>query len=623
MANIPVPDFNPPRSIDLPTVTPLHMQPITEVGDALRGLGHTIGQTAANVEQHAQHLQAVQEHAQRQADALQLQDATNRLNAGNQAALLGDSTQGVDAAGRPLAPGFFSLEGTDAHDNASKALDAARKRQLDIANKLPATLRQRFLVTTEDNLLHFQGQVETHSAKQFTAAQMAAAKDAQVNYLSAEANGTGNAPGDMARVESSLREAAKNDAAGELAVRQFRGQVATTNIGRQLSQGNWGAAQEQLAAYETLGWLDAKTAAATRKQVELAAKSGTNDALQQRLYTGANAVIDDLKTASVTAGHDGFVDDVKMREDFDALMAKQTGLEPKHQQYAVNAFNAAMARQNAWERANVQGWRDTARKTNGHVTDEMDRQLTEHDFAWWSRFKDIRARKAAAAAKKDDKAAAKLQAEADKLSLEEFRGLSTEEKVAANLQHFADDRSMAADADGRSLARQKLVTMQARAREAVQKGYASDADSFANKATAAARQLRTLKKGQATSADFEAVRQQAWDEFDNFYQQHRRTPTADEERQLLSGLTLKSAREWADENTGRTPLGRTDTGGQRVPLGVDAQGKPVKPGTQRVPTQKPAAQFEAPRADGKVHVRRGNGTGWVKPEDIKPGDVRL
>lgn len=183
MANIPVPDFSPPRSIDVPTPAPQLQRPDDTVGSAVRGVVRDAMQAVNSIGSQLQ-------RASLEADNLAVNDALNQLQASGQTALLGDSTAGKDAAGNPLKPGYLNARGKAADEGAAGVLGEWDKTTDKLANTLNPRQQLLFKQHAARLGLKFRAEVETHAAKEFRQAQVDTAATAAQLYI--DEAGAGN-----------------------------------------------------------------------------------------------------------------------------------------------------------------------------------------------------------------------------------------------------------------------------------------------------------------------------------------------------------------------------------------------------------------------------------------------
>lgn len=612
MANIPVPDFSPPRSIDVPTPAPQLQRPDDTVGSAVRGVVRDAMQAVNSIGSQLQ-------RASLEADNLAVNDALNQLQASGQTALLGDSTAGKDAAGNPLKPGYLNARGKAADEGAAGVLGEWDKTTDKLANTLNPRQQLLFKQHAARLGLKFRAEVETHAAKEFRQAQVDTAATAAQLYI--DEAGAGNVTlrssgevdpttgltkttwsthdyGELQRVEGALRAAAGNKAAGDAAVAKFHQAAAVADLQRHLGLDDVEGAKEKLNAYKVMGWLGSATQNA-EVLVDKADKAAQKAALKERLAgfsrglvqqaTDAEAFVDDVKAQELLEKHLGEAEDLtevqkdaaRLQLQKDLTAAKKTEaerLKPMRGQ-ALEAF---------------------ARGGLSAVDDELASSLEKHDAEWWGRLQLAEKRRqqaAAARARGDTRAAEKAARDAAALALNEFKARSDAERISSDLNEW---RAMYGLDD---LGVSKLKVVQRQSITRTEKGFDKDASGFASALNVALRAKNGPGKGAPLTAEGQTAKRALADDWYNaFVQREGRAPNPEEQNLFISTLKLKREADVKTEtglDEGITPrvapLRTTPVGG----IGPKPKASPKK--------QRPTVTLK----DGSKMMLSDDGKSWV------------
>lgn len=511
-----IPTLDGPRlqQTAAPTYQPMQIQGDTSIGQGLQGLAQGLGAVGQAV--------GAEVNEQRRANSLLVTDARTQYEREITRYMQGDSED------RTL--GFLSSKGDEAWEQSSKTLENLSKAREAILNKLEVPeLRDEFSRQSAQMYEGVRRQVQHHVAAQFEVARKSSASALQEETLRNVATMT-DETAIAARtkdVEVLLRAGAPTREQADAEVMKWRQDVITTRIAADLISDNIGLAEQKMQANaETLGDRLPKIKAA----IDAAKRADTTQTQEAQNERDAAAILEKWR------GEDGYVREEYVHRGLEAV-------EPGRRNAVTSRLNRMLADEAEAKKADIQNWRNEATRNlldgkpiNGGVLEK----LRTYDPEWLKRTTDAedarnraRAEHAKSMGRQSERDGRTELAINDRQAEYDFRALTTEGMANADVDEFVADRFVSEPLKA------KLKMLKAQSSERINKGVATAADRFVNSADAAFSRFRTSSKENKkfTEEDRADFRAQAAEEWDAFYVDKGRAPTAEEAQTILSKLT--------------------------------------------------------------------------------------
>lgn len=520
-----VPELDLPHvaSSAAPGYTPKLRQADTSIEQGLQAVGQGLSDVVKGAETF-----------KKKADALRVTDSLTAYRHDVNSGLMGDrSSQGnIDAAfnGEKAPTGFLSTRGIEASAQSADVLTKFQKRQQEIADGLNEDQRAQFLERSAPIYESARGSVESHTAQQFQAAQVATTEAAKQMALDAAASGAH--PDSLAKqaadIEKSIRALQLSPEDGAADVAKFRKDMAATAITAQIAAGDVKGAADRLETdKETLGTarphllmaLDEKRKAQAKEALEFDAQ-----ALVGRVAVGAR-------------NQYGFIDpgdENKIRDAVDVQYPEKQKVMGPLAEHVINVeterrdaiikswtLEAKSQRRKGGTLAISPLLRGRLEKYNPDYLDSID----EDDRRRQDR---ARARSLGGAAAR---AAEREQKAANSLALTKMQALPFEEQ--ANFEQKIGFEGLGLDEQGIA----NLQKQQQLARNFTGKGFDRAKESL-DTAIAKVTGGKALK-GEDPGTQLE-IKKSANEDLQNFLIKHGRPPDAGEREEIVSKATLKA-----------------------------------------------------------------------------------
>lgn len=478
-------------------------------------------QLNAGVTQAAGELERVYRHEKQKAQAVLLTDAETAFSRAITSELQGDSTAEAATPGASRRPGFLQLRGTTAAESSAKAVEALRKAQAQVAERLTdAEVRQLFLQRSAGQLESAVGRVESHVGAEVQAAAEGSLKARVKEAVDAVANASATEDFDTAAkelfsLEGNVRALASSPEVAEAQLGDIKARMAAVRLQKRIDANDWKGAETVYSEVKEALGADAarfeKSIAGLRTDVKAESLAGELSAKFIR-KDGTLNESEAMKALRKEAGSD-----VKLLDEATTRL-RQRAAEFKRD-FDVRADDVS---RQAFAVFNKKGW--------AGIPTQLKDALNEVNPNLYMRLKDEteqryrRSQASKADAKRD-------QDMANRLAMQEYMKLPQEERAALDVGAFTS--SMGVDKLGAGA----IEVQQRRDKDAVQKGQSVREGDFVRNVQAEASGVITDK------VQLGLLQAESRIAHDRFVQDFKRPPNVDEERQLTQVLLQKVVKE--------------------------------------------------------------------------------